>query len=45
LKELDQRNIIKLDNSRESFEFTKAVDLFFEFAKQIAEKKLASTEQ
>ncbi len=40
LKELDQRNIIKLDNSREIFEFTKAVDLFFEFAKEIAESKL-----
>lgn len=45
LKELDQRNIIKLDNSKETFEFTKAVDLFFEFAKEIAESKLASAEQ
>jgi hypothetical protein len=42
LKELDQRNIIKLDNDRETFEFTKAVDLFFEFAKEIAESKLKS---
>jgi hypothetical protein len=41
LKELDQRNIIKLDNSKETFEFTKAVDLFFEFAKEIATNKLA----
>jgi hypothetical protein len=45
LKELDQRNIIKLDNSKETFEFTKAVNLFFEFAKEIAESKLASVEQ
>ena len=45
LKELDQRNIIKLDNSKETFEFTKAVSLFFEFAKEIAESKLASAEQ
>ncbi|SFF60085.1 condensin complex protein MksE [Thermoflexibacter ruber] len=45
LKELDQRNIIKLDNSKETFEFTKAVDLFFEFAKEIAESKLVSAEQ
>lgn len=45
LKELDQRNIIKLDNSKETFEFTKAVNLFFEFAKEIAESKLASAEQ
>lgn len=45
LKELDQRNIIKLDNSKETFEFTKAVDLFFEFAKEIAESKLANAEQ
>jgi len=45
LKELDQRNIIKLDSSRETFEFTKAVDLFFEFAKEIAESKLANTER
>lgn len=44
LKELDQRNIIKLDSSKENFEFTKAVDLFFEFAKEIAEGKLASRE-
>jgi hypothetical protein len=45
LKELDQRNIIKLDKSKETFEFTKAVDLFFEFAEEIAESKLASAEQ
>ncbi len=42
LKELDQRNIINLDNNKETFEFTKAVDLFFEFAKEIAENKLLS---
>jgi len=40
LKDLDQRNIIKFDNSRETFEFTKAVDLFFEFSKEIANNKL-----
>jgi hypothetical protein len=45
LKELDQRNIIKLDNSKETFEFTKAINLFFEFAKEIAESKLASVKQ
>lgn len=39
-KDLDQRNIIKLDNAKETFEFTKAVDLFFEFAENIADKKL-----
>ncbi len=44
LKELDQRNIIKLDNSRETFEFTKAIDLFFDFAKDIAKKKISSSE-
>ncbi len=42
LKELDQRNIIKLDNSKETFEFTKAVDLFFEFAKKTAQGKLSA---
>jgi len=40
LKELDQRNIIKLDSTKESFEFTKAVYLFFEFAENIAAIKL-----
>lgn len=45
LKELDQRSIIKLDNNKETFEFTKAVDLFFEFAKEIAESKLAAVDK
>lgn len=40
LKELDQRNLIKLDNSKEFFEFTKAINLFFEFAEEIALSKL-----
>lgn len=43
IKDLSQRNIIKLDDSREILEFTKAVDLFFEFAESIAKSKLAAT--
>ncbi len=40
IKELDQRNIIKLDNSKENFKFTKAINLFFEFAQDIAAQKI-----
>jgi hypothetical protein len=43
--DLSQRNIIKMDSTKENFEFTKAVELFFEFAQEIAKTKLATDKQ
>ena len=41
LKDLESRNIINFDkNQKEVFKFTKAIDLFFEFAKELAENKI-----
>lgn len=42
LNKLADRNIIKYEeNQRNIFKFTKAIDLFFEFAQEIAEKKIS----